>query len=199
MEACNVGVVNMSFHDDALIATPGFGYLIPGSEGEPVLGVSFDSCIFPEQRPRSAADATIEGTTEGTIEGTTEGTIEGEREEKRKGKGTVVCVMIGGVNCPEVTAMTEVELLDMAKASLSKHLDIDRAVIETELNTHCSGVVHDCIPQYYVGHSDAVQALEVLLKADMPELTVLGTPFYGVGLADSVSQAKKIATAFSPC
>jgi oxygen-dependent protoporphyrinogen oxidase len=107
--------------------------------------------------------------------------------------------MIGGVNCPEVTAMTEVELLDMAKASLSKHLNIDRAVIEAELNTHCSGVVHDCIPQYYVGHSDAVQALEVLLKADMPELTVLGTPFYGVGLADSVSQAKKIATAFSPC
>ena len=188
MEACNVGVVNMSFHDDALIATPGFGYLIPGIEGEPVLGVSFDSCIFPEQRPRSTAEGT-----DGTIEEQTEG-VGGT-----KGKGTVVCVMIGGVNCPEVTAMDELELLEVAKASLSKHLNIDRAVIEAELNTHCSGVVADCIPQYYVGHSDAVQELEVLLKADIPELTVLGTPFYGVGLADSVSQAKKIATAFSPC
>lgn len=44
----SIWVVNLAFQGDVL-AKKGFGYLIPSQEKESVLGVVFDSVIFPEQ------------------------------------------------------------------------------------------------------------------------------------------------------
>ena len=44
--------------------------------------------------------------------------------------------------------------------------------------------------------SDSEDDLIKEFKKDLPELTILGTPFYGVGLADAVSKAKKVSVEF---
>ena len=44
----NLSVVNVAFNEPVL-KQKGFGYLIPSNQDEDILGVVFDSCIFPEQ------------------------------------------------------------------------------------------------------------------------------------------------------
>lgn len=44
----SIWVVNLAFQGDVL-TKKGFGYLVPSQEGESILGVVFDSVIFPEQ------------------------------------------------------------------------------------------------------------------------------------------------------
>ena len=187
METCDIGIVNMAFNDESFIKKPGFGYLIPGSENEKVLGVSFDSCIFPEQTPSSSSDVNKKNKNKNENE---------NENENEKEKGSVVCVMVGGVNCLNVKDMNKDELLEEAKTALSKHLQLDRKDIDAKLKSNVIGIVNECIPQYRVGHSANVKILEKEFKKDLPELTILGTPFYGVGLADAVSKAKKISVEF---
>ncbi|KAL7645886.1 UNVERIFIED_CONTAM: hypothetical protein RMT77_002783 [Armadillidium vulgare] len=43
----SVGLVNLEYSDN-IINEPGFGYLIPSCESKTVLGVIYDSCIFPQ-------------------------------------------------------------------------------------------------------------------------------------------------------
>ena len=104
--------------------------------------------------------------------------------------------MVGGVNCLNVKDMNKDELLEEAKTALSKHLQLDRKDIDAKLKSNVIGIVNECIPQYRVGHSANVKILEKEFKKDLPELTILGTPFYGVGLADAVSKAKKVSVEF---
>lgn len=42
----DVGVVNLHYDSDDLLAHDGFGFLVPPSENLPILGVIFDSCCF---------------------------------------------------------------------------------------------------------------------------------------------------------
>lgn len=46
--AASVAVVGMGWHD-AVLDKPGFGYLVPTQERQDVLGVVFDSAVFPQQ------------------------------------------------------------------------------------------------------------------------------------------------------
>jgi oxygen-dependent protoporphyrinogen oxidase len=41
-------VVNLVYQGNVL-PTNGFGYLVPDQEDEAILGVVFDSCVFPSQ------------------------------------------------------------------------------------------------------------------------------------------------------
>ena len=43
-----MAVVNLVYDSD-LIKNPGFGYLVPSSENSKVLGVIYDSCVFPQK------------------------------------------------------------------------------------------------------------------------------------------------------
>jgi len=174
METCDIGLINMAFDDPELIKRPAFGYLIPASEGEKVLGVSFDSCIFPDQITSATAS-------------------QHNKNVNDKKRSTVVCVMVGGVNAPDVKEMSNAELLEEAKRAVTKHLNLKRTEVDHKLTKHIAGVVKGAIPQYRVGHSASVQKLELLLKKEIPGLTILGTSFYGVGLADAVSRAKKVS------
>ena len=46
--ANSIGVINLGYRKK-VHQKEGFGYLIPSNQGEPILGVVFDSCIFPQQ------------------------------------------------------------------------------------------------------------------------------------------------------
>jgi hypothetical protein len=63
----------------------------------------------------------------------------------------------------------------------------------TQLPLCIPQVMHDCIPQYTVGHEDKVQSIEEGLKVIMPSLTVIGNSYRGIGIADSVSRARDAA------
>jgi oxygen-dependent protoporphyrinogen oxidase len=47
----SVAVVNLGF-SDLVLPEQGFGYLIPSNQNEDVLGVVWDSCVFPQQNIR---------------------------------------------------------------------------------------------------------------------------------------------------
>jgi oxygen-dependent protoporphyrinogen oxidase len=49
----SVAVVNVSYSQKVL-SKQGFGYLIPSKEGEKVLGVVWDSCVFPQQNTQGS-------------------------------------------------------------------------------------------------------------------------------------------------
>ncbi len=51
----SVAVVNLGYRKQ-ILEKHGFGYLIPSNQREPILGVVFDSCIFPQQN--KSADET---------------------------------------------------------------------------------------------------------------------------------------------
>ena len=51
MEMASLSVIHLGF-ESRLLKEEGFGYLIPSSEGEKILGVIFDSSVFPEQNHR---------------------------------------------------------------------------------------------------------------------------------------------------
>jgi len=44
----NVAVVNVEYTGNVLNRDPAFGFLIPSSQKEPILGVIFDSSAFPQ-------------------------------------------------------------------------------------------------------------------------------------------------------
>ncbi len=48
-KSTSVAVINLGYRNARLPFAPGFGYLIPSSEGEKILGVLWDSHAFPEQ------------------------------------------------------------------------------------------------------------------------------------------------------
>ena len=50
--ANSIRVINIGFRKK-VHQKEGFGYLIPSNQGEPILGVVFDSCIFPQQNQNS--------------------------------------------------------------------------------------------------------------------------------------------------
>ena len=72
-------------------ALKGFGYLVPSREWEEVLGMTWDSLVFPQQGTRDPAD--------------------GAEADTR------VTVMVGGALNPHVAAMREEELVETVRAS----------------------------------------------------------------------------------
>lgn len=62
-----VSVVHLGYHSKVL-KKEGFGYLVPSSEKEKVLGVIFDSSVFPEQNPGVTSLTVMIGGMEGNLE-----------------------------------------------------------------------------------------------------------------------------------
>ena len=46
-------------YSQKVLQTPGFGYLVPFEPGNPVLGVTFDSCFFPQHNKESQERITV--------------------------------------------------------------------------------------------------------------------------------------------
>ena len=166
----NVAVVNLVYKHPKLINEDGFGYLVPSKEKEDILGVAWDSSIFPTQIDPH--------------------TFKGNQLDEFNNTSRVT-VMIGGANYPEVSTKSEDELTDLAVSKFTQHLGIDGEKYVPEIKV--AGIMHECIPQYHVGHHEKLEDLEATLAENLPQLTFLGTSFYGVGIADCVANAKATA------
>jgi oxygen-dependent protoporphyrinogen oxidase len=58
-------------------------------------------------------------------------------------------------------------------------------------------VMHSCIPQYHVGHSQKVDNLSDDLRRLCPSLTLLGNSMKGIGVSDCVANAKLTAEEYA--
>jgi oxygen-dependent protoporphyrinogen oxidase len=56
---CSVGVVNLVYKDLPRLPRPGFGHLVPSAHGDGVLGMIYDSEVFPGQQPEGCAALTV--------------------------------------------------------------------------------------------------------------------------------------------
>ena len=56
---CSVGVVNLVYKDLPRLPRPGFGHLVPSAHGDGVLGMIYDSEVFPDQQPAGCAALTV--------------------------------------------------------------------------------------------------------------------------------------------
>lgn len=93
----DMAMVHVGFHDRAH-STDGFGYLVPTSERERMLGVVFDSNTFPVQNAAA-------------------GGPEGEDQ-------TRLTVMAGGAHFPDILSLTESEIRGIALDALRRHIGI---------------------------------------------------------------------------
>ena len=184
----SVAAVNLGYAPDLgdvkSSALRGFGYLIPASErkwadspavaqgdrGKPhaVLGMTFDSDVFPRQSQGRAADPTgLAGS----------------------GSDTRLTVMIGGSTWPEVNACAPAELERLALQAARAHVGITKAPTEVVVN-----LARCAIPQYTLGHHSRVAAVTAGAEALFGgRMRVIGNSFRGVGIADSLSNAVEAA------
>jgi len=108
-------------------------------------------------------------------------------EQSASQNETRLSVMIGGGHCKNFPADNK-EAIDMALRGVRSHLNIDQMP-----DAICVKIIQNAIPQYNVGHSESLKAIEAEIKALSPKITLLCNSFYGISLNDSVGYAKKIA------
>lgn len=151
----SVAVVNIGYHR-RMLNKKGFGYLIPSSEGEKMLGVVWDSSVFPQQN---------------TIP-----------------EQTRLTAMLGGEHHAEMfLAMKEEDFAATALDGLHRHLGIEAAPDSVAVQ-----VARCAIPQYLVGHSAKVAAIEKILARIFPRVILHGNSFNGVSLNDCIANSKRL-------
>ncbi|KAK5013981.1 oxygen-dependent protoporphyrinogen oxidase [Cryomyces antarcticus] len=169
--AVTVMVVNL-YYSTPYLAPAGFGYLIPrtipyAQNPERALGVVFDSEYSPiasAVAPDSPAQDSV--------------------------AGTKLTVMLGGHWWDDWTSYPSPEEgLQMAKDVLARHLGITEQPAASNV-----GLQKDCIPQYTLGHDDAMAAAHTkLLVGFCGQLRVAGNSYTGVGVNDCVRAAWDVA------
>eukprot|EP00808_Paulinella_micropora_P013105 g35579.t1 len=165
--AATVWVVNMGWKNGQVLpaALKGFGLLVPTKQKLEILGISFDSCIFPEQQPVQAAAA--------------------------QGPQTRLTVMLGGARHPWLCELPEASIFSRALSALELCFGSKVPAPDVYL---CS-LQRDCIPQYSLHHTHRVQralALADKLKGLKLLGTSFGP---GVSVNDCISSAKATVSA----
>lgn len=166
-------------------ADGGFGYLVPYSErgavpaastasssraftSQPVadalLGMVWDSCVFPGQQAAQHAAAAASATA----------------------APTRVSLMFGGACHDSVTHESHQRLLLRGLRAATTHMGLPASY-----HTAHVAVAREAIPQYTVGHDDRVARLEQDLHQlyGPSSITLLGNSFVGVGVADCIATA----------
>lgn len=151
----STAVVTLGYRQPVL-KREGFGYLIPSTEQEKVLGVVFDSSVFPQQ-----------------------------------GSGTRLTVMLGDRRLPNFDSCSKEQFLSIAQETLSRHLGIEKAPDFAEVK-----IARQAIPQYLVGHLERLRAIEQQVAKSFPQLTLLGSSFYGVSVNDCIARSARQQTPF---
>jgi oxygen-dependent protoporphyrinogen oxidase len=143
----------------------GFGHLVPFKEEQEILGMTWDSCTFPQQAGNfSASDARPTRLTV-FIGGTRR--ADGLRDMARGGTDDIAAV---------------------ARRAARNHLGIDEPAAVCEVH-----YMDQAIPQYNVGHTDRIARVEQLSAQMDPRLTISGSLLYGVACNDVVAQARQTA------
>ena len=168
----SVAVINLVYDIPNAHRRDGFGYLVPSVNKEDILGVAWDSSIFPSQ------------TVSKFYCNKTEGNAQAQEH-------TRLTVMMGGAHNPHIAKLKEDRLVARAIEKVEEHMGITKTPCHSTANR-----MENCIPQYYVGHHQRLAAIEKIVEETIPFLTPLGTSFYGVGIADSVFAAKRAAEVY---
>jgi len=93
--------------------------------------------------------------------------------------------MMGGATNPEAINLNDTEVLERTMAELKKIMGIEEAPDFVRIFRH-----QRAIPQYIVGHSDRLAAINAQLKQH-EGLILTGNALFGVGLNDCVNAANK--------
>lgn len=152
--SAGIATVNLGF-DRSVLNKAGFGYLIPKTEGESILGTVFDSQVFPQQN-------------------------------KAKNE-TRMTVMLGGARNPDLLNLSDLQLENLARQAIAKHLGIFQKPKALLIRRHINAIA-----QYHLGHHAWLTDLQKELKK-IPLLSLIGNSYYGVSVNDCVKMAKKLA------
>lgn len=114
--------------------------------------------------------------------------------ENRAPEGKVLLrSMMGGACFPDYVTLSDDEVVARVRKDLQLTMGIDAAPEFVRIFRH-----PQAIPQYTVGHSDRLQALEQALKAH-PGLILTGNSYRGIGLNDCVAAAERAADEALAC
>ena len=152
----NVAVVNLLFNGK-LLAINGFGYLVPKPHFKGILGVVFDSCVFPNQ--------------------------------DYKNNTTKLTIMMGGHEYEKYYKnSSKQELLQIALNEVKQTLKIKNIPIYSDVYIH-----RNCIPQYYVGHSELLKKLDEIVTNNYEnKISLVGSSYRGVSVNDCIKNSKKL-------
>ena len=95
--------------------------------------------------------------------------------------------MIGGARKPQLAELSDEELLDLVRANLREIMGLNAEPTFASIYRH-----EKAIPQYVVGHTDRLAAIERQLET-FPRLVMTGNAFRGVSLNDCVLNASRTA------
>ncbi|KAF9956672.1 hypothetical protein BGZ65_002519 [Modicella reniformis] len=188
-----VAVVNLVYNaDQARLASPGFGYLIPRSENSAVrhrglLGVVFDSCAIPTQDKGPSRDHTLKLTA--MIGGHMFEDVAAHHEYKSSPSQSSPSQSItqhdSKAREKELTSFFK----EVATDAVKRHLQIDASPEIVKVH-----IQHDCIPQYLVGHLQRMQTLDRSLRKEYDGLlAVTGAGYLGVSINDCIKNAREVA------
>uniref|UniRef100_A0A8C7ZGZ6 Protoporphyrinogen oxidase n=1 Tax=Oryzias sinensis TaxID=183150 RepID=A0A8C7ZGZ6_9TELE len=157
VHAVTVAVVNLEY-DGSILPVQGFGHLLPSSEDKGLLGVVYDSVPFPEHNQPN-------------------------RETTR------LTVMMGGAWFQEVfgdpESVTSERLLKQACEAVCRQLGVKAAPIWSHVSLQRVRQ-SDCIPQYYLGHSQRVESMRSFIRSRNLPLSLVGSSFDGVSVNDVI-------------
>ena len=159
-------VVVNAVYEQSVLPFPGFGYLVPTTEPDNnVLGVVFDSAVFPELNPPDQPNMTRVTVMSG---------------------GYAFDRLYGGLAPAEQHARAEQLSLDALRTQLG-------VTARPQLTNVVFW--RDTMPQYRVGHAGLCAAIEQQLAAAPwhGRLHVTGNSYYGAGVNDTVHHAVAVA------
>ena len=168
----NVWVVNLAYPPSTL-RTPAFGLLCASHHStDGLLGIAFDSCVFPEQ-----------GDSLPGVE-----------------PATRLTVMMGGARFPHLAHSSAAAVQSAAVAAVRDKLgvNVEPLWLEARLATECIPQYVLGHSRWVKGVEDGLEALNARLAggASTRRLNVLGNAMYGVSVNDLVTRAKLFATQY---
>jgi len=111
----------------------------------------------------------------------------------RAPEGSVLLrTMVGGARASQLAELPDEQLLDRVRSDLRDIMGLTAEPEFARIYRH-----EKAIPQYLVGHSERLAAIDKHLE-DLPGLVLTGNAFRGVSLNDCVLNATKTAQAINP-
>ncbi len=150
-----IAVISLAYEGN-INPLQGFGYLVPHSENQKILGVLWNDQIFPELvQPNT----------------------------------TVFTVMIGGARFHDFSSYDENLFIQTAKDSLEKYLNITASPM-----IQMCRIIPRAIPQYETGH---LERIDLIQRLSPKNFHIRGNFIGGIGIADSVKEARSFAAHLS--
>ncbi len=177
--AASIAVVAMEFDDANLKAPNGFGHLLPLSEDDTILGVVYDSCVFPHMDGRA------------------------------KGRKTTRFTVMMAPHPEWLSRPSQPDPFDLDPVLRDQLIELGVAALNRQLGLNVAkpchaytGVWNNCIPSYPVGHPENVKKIRKAIEkqfdaSDKETLHLVGSALDGVGLGDCVKSAVNAVSKFS--